>query len=244
MSFYLGKTKLPILEPNVTVSKERESVNVPILNGETITIMGKKGLTEIDYSSFFPSAWGTYCDVSASQLKSPNKYKKIIEELRDNENYFLVRITELKLNLYCKIKSATFSPENGVGDIAYTIQLEEYNRLDKSQTIYIPPVVETPIIEQSQQVVAMTNTDLTGKPRESKTVKSQYYKITSTDTPNTIARKFNMNWKDIYDDNRSIIGSNPGLLIVGTPLFIRGTDTDKTKKILRLGGRNVVVNHS
>ena len=40
MSFYIDKIKLPILEAGITVSKGRESSNIKILNGETVSIMG------------------------------------------------------------------------------------------------------------------------------------------------------------------------------------------------------------
>lgn len=247
MSFYIGKIKLPILEAGVRISRERESTNVPILNGETITIMGKKGLTQIEYSSMFPKQWGNYCDVTESQLKAPNKYKKLIEEMRDSENYFLVRITELKYNQYCKIKSAEFSIENGVGDIGYTISLEEYNKLNVSKTVYTPPTENDVII--ATEPISMTNTALTGPPRESKTIKAHYHYVDSKETIFSISKKYNMSAAQLYADNISIIG-NDWVVKEGMKLFIRGTDTEQNKKIdqnkktLTVRGRTVVVNHS
>ena len=243
MSFYLGKIKIPIFEAeNIQVSRDREYENVKVLNGETVTILGKKGLLQIEYSSFFPKQYGSYCDVTESQLKKPTKYKQIIEDLRDGENYVLVRINELKVSNYFKITRASFGIENGVGDISYSISLEEYNKVSDSKSIYIAPVANETAAET--QVVAMNTTALTGGPRESKTVEPLYHTVRSTDTTYKIAAKYNMNWKDIYEDNKSIIGNNPGLLIVGTKLYIRGTNTEKSTKILKLdSGRTVVVNH-
>lgn len=228
MSFFIGKIKLPILEAGIRVGRERESTNVPILNGETITIMGRKGLTYIEYSSIFPKQWGSYCDVSESQLKAPNKYKKLIEEMRDSENYFLVRITELKYNQYCKIKSAEFSIENGIGDIAYTISLEEYNKLNVSKTVYVPPV-ETPVVVATEPIT-MTNTAMTGAPRESKTIKAHYHYVDLNETIFSIAKKYNMSAAQLYADNIGIIG-NDWAVQEEMKLFIRGTDTEQTKKI-------------
>ena len=246
MSFYIGKTKLPIFEADsITVSKNRESTNVPILNGDTITIMGKKGLTQIDYSSFFPSSWGSYCDVSRGQLKKPNQYKRILEELRDNENFFMVRISELKLNVYCKIKELVFGLENGVGDISYSMSLEEYNKLTPSPVIAVVNPIQTNIPQVEQAPVVNKDIDVNGAPRETKETEAREYVVQEDDCIYTIGMKFNMDWRDIYNDNKSIIGNDPNILKKGQKLKIRGNKKEQNKKILKLSsGREVVVNHS
>ena len=243
MSICIGKTKLPIFEAErLIVSSERQSTNVSLLNGDTITVMGKKGLLQVDYSSFFPKQWGTYCDVSSGQLKTPNKYKKILEELRDGENYFLLRINELKISKYCKIKSCEFSPENGVGDISYTLRLEEYNKLKPSKSTYVPPTpAET---SETTSVTGMVNTELTGTPRSEKSVSPQYYKVREGDNLYKIARKFNMIAKDLYFDNKAVLGQSYEVK-VGMELKVRGTADSAGNKVLKLGnGRTVTVNHS
>ena len=47
------------------------------------------------------------------------------------------------------------------------------------------------------------------------------YEVQSGDTLSSIARKFNKVWKDIYNDNRAVIGSNPNLIFRGQKLVIR-----------------------
>lgn len=47
------------------------------------------------------------------------------------------------------------------------------------------------------------------------------YEVQSGDTLSSIARKFNKVWKDIYNDNRAVIGSNPSLIFRGQKLVIR-----------------------
>ena len=243
MSIYIGKTKLPIFEAeHIKVSSERQSTNVPILNGDIVTVMGKKGLLQVEYTSFFPKQWGTYCDVSSGQLKAPNKYKKILEELRDGENYFLLRINELKISKYCKIKSCEFSIENGVGDIAYSLKIEEYNKLKPSKSTYVPTVpIET---LDTNSVTGMVNTELTGTPRSVKSVSPQYYKVREGDNLYKIARKFNMIAKDLYFDNKAVLGQSYEVK-VGMELKIRGTADNSGNKVLKLSnGRTVTVNHS
>ncbi|MBR1844273.1 MAG: LysM peptidoglycan-binding domain-containing protein [Lachnospiraceae bacterium] len=195
---------------------------------------------QIEYSSFFPKQWGSYCDVSEGQLLEPNKYKEMIEELRDNENYFLVRITELKISKYCKIKNCDFAIENGVGDISYTIQLEEYNKLQESKSVYIPPVSITDVTP----VTSMSSTNLTGSPRSEKAVTSQYYTVRDGDNLYIIARKFNMEAKNLYFDNKSVLGQSYEVK-AGMQLKVRGTTDSSGRKILKLGsGRTVTLNHS
>ena len=211
MSFYIGKIKIPVYEAGLKVSRNREYTNVPILNGDTVTVMGRKGLLQVSYSSFFPHDYGTYCDVGSSELKPPKKYKELLEDIRDDENYVLVRITELGINTYCKIISLDFEPENGVGDIAYTIKLEEYNQVENANVVYVAPVADTPVVGQTETAATTATTTiattlpasvrLTGTPRASKTVQPQYYTLNKNDTVWTVAAKFNMSPQQLMNDN-------------------------------------------
>lgn len=52
-------------------------------------------------------------------------------------------------------------------------------------------------------------------------VKNTIYIVKKGDTLSSIAKKYNTSWKKIYEDNKSIIGSNPNLIFPGQKLIIK-----------------------
>lgn len=48
-----------------------------------------------------------------------------------------------------------------------------------------------------------------------------YYIVQKGDTLSSIARKYNTSWKDIYNKNKNIIGSNPNIIYPGQKLLIK-----------------------
>lgn len=56
-----------------------------------------------------------------------------------------------------------------------------------------------------------------------------YYVVQKGDSLSSIANKYNMNWQDLYNQNRDIIGNNPNLIYPGQKLLIkRGKENKKT----------------
>lgn len=48
------------------------------------------------------------------------------------------------------------------------------------------------------------------------------YTVSRGDTLSGIAKKYGINWRDLYNANKSLIGSNPNYLRVGTTLSLSG----------------------
>ena len=48
------------------------------------------------------------------------------------------------------------------------------------------------------------------------------YIVKKGDTLIKIAKKYNINWKDLYELNKNVIGSNPNLIKIGMVLKISG----------------------
>ena len=53
------------------------------------------------------------------------------------------------------------------------------------------------------------------------TEKNNIYVVQSGDTLTKIAKKFNTNWKEIYNLNKETIGDNPNFIQIGQKLIVR-----------------------
>ena len=78
-------------------------------------------------------------------------------------------------------------------------KLAKYNNISNPNKIYTGQIIKIP-----------SNDD----------IKPTTYIVQKGDTLSSIARKYNMNWKDIYEKNKSIIGDNPNKIYPGMTLII------------------------
>ena len=209
MKFMLGKIRLPIVEDKIEIREGRESSEVKILNGKTVTVMGNKKLTEISYQSYFPKYW--------------TKYVSMIDEIINGDNYIRVNIPKKKINKMMQIVDWSWKPKAN-GDIDYSIDLKEYNK--PQENIAAAAIITS--AEDSATVTAFTGT-LNGEAREVKTVDPTTYTVKSGDCLCAIARLYNMQWTDLYNDNKDIIGNDPNNIYPGQVLKVRGT-SEKTEK--------------
>ena len=151
MKFMLGKIRLPIVEDKIEIREGRESSEVKILNGKTVTVMGNKKLTEISYQSYFPKYWTTACDTSS--IKAPTKYVSMIDEIINGDNYIRVNIPKKKINKMMQIVDWSWKPKAN-GDIDYSIDLKEYNK--PQENIAAAAIITS--AEDSATVTAFTGT--------------------------------------------------------------------------------------
>lgn len=217
----IGKIRLPIVEENIEITEGRESTEVKILNGKTVTVMGNKKLIEISYSSYFPKNYSPACDISS--IKSPMKYVGMIEKILNGDNYARVNIPKKKINKLFSITSWTWKPRAN-GDIDYSIELKEFNKPQENNVIAIPTATAS-----SEATVTAFSGSLNGEARETKTVEPTTYTVQAGDYLCAIARAFNMDWRDLYNDNKDVIGNDPNAITPGTILKVRGT-SETTKQ--------------
>ena len=214
MKFMIGTIRLPIVEEKIDITEGRESTEVKILNGKTVIVMGNKKLMEISYSSYFPKNYSVVCDTSS--IKKPMQYVKAIEKILNGDNYARVNIPNKKINKLFSIVSWNWKPRAN-GDIDYTIELKEYNKPQDNNIVYQASNAST-----DTTVTAFSGT-LNGEAREVKTVESTTHTVKSGECLCEIARFYNMQWTDLYNDNRDIIGNDPNLIYAGQVLKVRGT---------------------
>ena len=228
----IGKIRLPIVEEKIEIKEGRDSTEVKILNGKTVTVMGNKKLTEISYSSYFPKNYSPACDISS--IKSPMEYVGMIEKILNGDNYARVNIPKKKINKLFSIVSGSWKPRAN-GDIDYSIELKEFNKPQDNSFVYVPPVAET----MDTTVTAFSGT-LNGEAREIKTVEATTYIVKNGDCIVDIARLYNMQWIDLYNDNRDIIGNDPNLIYAGQILKVRGTAKTTENKITKVNNDSLI----
>ena len=208
-----------MVQPNFEIVESRKIETVDLLYGKPATIIGNIQLNEFSYNSIFPINNGSYCEVS--NLKKPIYYVRQIEKIKNGTNQVRIRIPDYKINKMYSIESFTWKEEGRLGDISYSISFKEYNR---PATVTLTERTSTDtdnITEESLQTdtTATTfNNTLQGDARDIKESKTTTYIVKSGDCLSSIARKYNMKWKDLYDLNKDIIGNDPNLIYVGQEL--------------------------
>lgn len=119
--------RIPVLPPEYKVVSTQKNTTVNVIGLGDVTLKGKRGLTEVSFSSFFPKNYdSSYCDFS--NIKSPKEYVNIIERMKRAGTVRLI-ITGTPINFRCTIESFEWGESDGTGDIAYTLSLKEYRSI-------------------------------------------------------------------------------------------------------------------
>ncbi len=204
-----GKVRIPVLPPEYTVTSEQDNTSVTVCNLGEITLRGKRKLKQVSFSSFFPKHYDPgYCDVRS---KSPITLVKKIEKMKQAGSVKLI-ITGI-LSLKVTIESFEWGENDRTGDIAYTLTMKEY------RTVSIPASV----LVKEQPAAPADNAGAAGRDQPEATG-TQSYTVKSGDTLSGIARKLtgSTSWQAIYEQNKSVIGSNPNMIKPGQVLMIPG----------------------
>lgn len=80
--------------------------------------------------------------------------------------------------------------------------LASYNNIKDANKIYVGQIIKIP--KKDEVIIPST------------------YIVKKGDTLIKIAKKYNINWKDLYELNKNVIGSNPNLIKIGMVLKISG----------------------
>lgn len=193
------RLRLPVLPESfeLTVGNLNEVVNVNSV-GE-INLIGKTGLKEIGFSSFFPAQ-----DYYFNEYNNPMKPLGFISKLegwRLSGNPARVIVTRTHINLEMAIESFSYGEKDGTKDVYYTINFKEYKRL-KTKTVAKVPQPQRPV-----------------KPKP----KNKTYVVKRGDNLWNIAKKYygkGNQWQKIYNQNKKVIGSNPNLIYPGQKYVI------------------------
>lgn len=210
MEFWLSvdnhaeKFQLPVNPSvfNVQVGSKNETVNVVDLGD--VNLLGGEALAGIELSSFFPAQYAPYC--AYRNIPDPYSAVKILEQWRKSKKPLRLIITETDINLLCTIESFEYGEQGGPRDVYYTLSLKEYRYINIGQ-----------VVDQPTTVLGVSETRPDTKP------KPKTYTVKSGDNLSLISKRVygdSSKWRQIYEANKSVIGSNPNLIKPGQQLVI------------------------
>lgn len=213
----LAGNLMPVMpsEIKVKVSGKNETVN--LINGEQINILKSPDLAEISFDLLMP--YYKYPFVRVAQLKPPNYYINLFDELMKNKapfDYIVSRSTPTGKGIYSTVLqvslenySYTESAENGL-DVIVSVALKVYR--------YYAAKVLSVEAGQGETVTAVQGTPERQESRET----PKYYTVKSGDTLWKISKDF-LGDGSRYGEIASLNGiSNPDLIYPGQQLKIEG----------------------
>ena len=209
------KVRLPVLPPEYTVSSAQNNTVVNVVALGDVVLKGKRGLRSITFSSFFPMRYDAgYCEFT--NIKKPKAYVEMIESMKRAGAVKLI-ITGTSINFRCTIESFEWGENDGTGDIDFTLTLQEYKA---------PSVSSSSVVKISESTT--TTTEAAGETRVEQAVTGGTYTVKSGDCLSSIAKKMlgTSNWQALYEQNKSVIGSNPNLIYPGQVLTLPAGATD------------------
>lgn len=202
------RVRIPVLPSEYTVTSEQSNTSVTVAELGEINLLGKRKLKGISFPSIFPYRRGE--SYSEGQYNTPRNLVKRIESIKQAGKMKLT-VTETDINMYASIESFEWGENDGTGDISYTLSMKEYRHVSIPTSTLVKEAPAAPAAEMAardQPAAAATQT----------------YTVKSGDCLSTIARKLtgSASWQAIYEQNKSIIGSNPNLIKPGQVLTIPG----------------------
>lgn len=127
MEFWLMKDKekiqLPIPPSDYEISNELAVDTFDVELAGEISFIGKKKLSTISISGFFPSQKYSFCQVDP--LK-PYEYVALIKKWRESGKPVRLVITKTDVDLTCTIDKFSYGEKDGSRDIYFSLDLREY----------------------------------------------------------------------------------------------------------------------
>lgn len=111
----------------------------------SIHLIGKRGLREATFDSFFPAQPHDFVDFGDVNFDDPYYYVRKIEEWARTGDPLRLILTETPHNFEVLINAFSAGEPDGSGDVAYTLELKEYVRLKIEE--YSIPIKERTVAE-------------------------------------------------------------------------------------------------
>lgn len=114
----------PVSPPNFEVTNPYNNTSVNINNLGDINMLGKRGLSALKFSSFFPNQQYTF--VQTLSLASPYDYVSQIKKMAESGSPCTISISGTDVSLPVSIDEFTYKEQDGTGDVYFTLSLREY----------------------------------------------------------------------------------------------------------------------
>lgn len=117
---------IPVVQNIEPITCETTDEDFVTIDGNTLNLIGGKGLRRFSFSSFFPSK--LYSFVSFLNFRLPKHYIKFFEKYRDLKLPVRVIIIDkfsVTLNMLCRY-NFSYTLRDRAGDVPYTLDITEY----------------------------------------------------------------------------------------------------------------------
>lgn len=117
---------IPVVQAIEPITCETTDEDFVTIDGNTLNLIGGKGLRRFSFSSFFPSK--LYSFVSFLNFREPKHYIKFFEKYRDLKLPVRVIIIDkfsITLNMLCRY-NFSYTLRDRAGDVPYTLDITEY----------------------------------------------------------------------------------------------------------------------
>jgi len=124
--------QFPINPPSFEVTTSMGNTSVVVQEVGEINLKGKRNLTAISWSAFFPAQEYDFCKCTP---EDPYDFyvTKILELEQENATVHVV--IDDNVNLYCTIESFVYGEADGTGDVTYTITFKEFRDTKNSSDL-------------------------------------------------------------------------------------------------------------
>lgn len=196
---------LPINPAEFEFLEAQNNQKITLLNIGEVNLIGHRGLVSGSLSSFFPSAdspFARYAD------REPMEYVRLLKKWKSSTQPIRVIISDCDFNLAMSIDELTESHREGDKDVYFTLKLSEYRFLNVAAV-------------KSATTTKSTASGLNARPNTKPAPKT--HTVVSGENLYNIAKKYYGNgaqYTKIYSANKSVVGSDPGLIKPGQKLVI------------------------
>ena len=114
----------PVSPPSFEISNAYNNSTVNVNSLGDINMLGKRGLTTIKFSSFFPAQ--AYDDIVNTTPDSPYSYVEKINSFAQKGQPCKLAISNTNINLNVSIDTFDYNEKDGTSDVYFSISLREY----------------------------------------------------------------------------------------------------------------------
>lgn len=206
---------IPVNPEELEITQESKNEDINIIGLGKATTKGEPGLIKTTIESFFPSP-NSYFYTGVSPKACVDFINEIWKTENMNNNVAKIVTSGLPNNLNMYFVIENFNPDAKAGeedDIYYTLEIKQY----------IPYGVKTVKTQLSGLAAARAASTVSKPVTKPANQPTNTYTVVSGDCLWNITKKFTgdgSRWPELYELNKSVIGTNPNLIYPGQVLTL------------------------
>lgn len=120
----INSVSFPVSPADFEVTNPYNNTTVNILNLGDINMIGKKGLSGLQFKSFFPAQ--PYSFVQTLSIANPYDYVSRIKKMAESGQPCTISITGTDVSMPCTIENFRYEEKDQTSDVYFSISLKEY----------------------------------------------------------------------------------------------------------------------